>query len=102
MDGQRHQTEQDVRTRDATMVDAFLEVAPDGMVTVYSGKVELGTGIATALAQIVADELGVPFDRVADGHGRYRADTGPGHDGWIEDDPGCRSTAAPGGRGGAP
>ena len=34
------------------------------MVTVYSGKVDLGTGVRTALAQIVADELDVPFDRV--------------------------------------
>lgn len=64
MDRPAHQAEQDVRTRDASTVDAFLEVAPDGTVTVYSGKVEFGTGIATALAQIVADELGVPFDRV--------------------------------------
>ena len=59
-----HQTEQDVRTRDAHSVDAFLELASDGTVTVYSGKVELGTGIATALSQIVADELGVPLDHI--------------------------------------
>jgi nicotinate dehydrogenase subunit B len=64
MDRPAHQTEQDVRTRDAAAVGSFLEIDPDGTVTVYSGKVELGTGIATALAQIVADELGVPFDRV--------------------------------------
>jgi nicotinate dehydrogenase subunit B len=59
-----HQTEQDVRRLDASIVGAFLELAPDGVVTVYSGKVELGTGIETALAQIVAEELGVPFDHV--------------------------------------
>ncbi|MGI8643590.1 MAG: molybdopterin cofactor-binding domain-containing protein, partial [Thermomicrobiales bacterium] len=59
-----HQTEQDVRVRDASTVAAFLEVAPDGTVTIYSGKVELGTGVATALTQIVASELGVPFDHV--------------------------------------
>ena len=34
-------------------------------VTIYSGKVELGTGVRTALAQIVADELDVPFDHVS-------------------------------------
>ena len=33
-------------------------------VTVFCGKVELGQGIHTALAQIVADELGLPLDRV--------------------------------------
>jgi CO/xanthine dehydrogenase Mo-binding subunit len=45
-------------------VSAWLAVAPDGMVTVKFGKVELGTGIDTAIAQIVADELDVPFDHV--------------------------------------
>ena len=33
-------------------------------VTAFSGKVELGTGISTALAQIVAEELDLPFERV--------------------------------------
>src|SRR5687767_7713213 len=37
---------------------------PDGTVTVAVGKVELGQGILTALAQIAADELGVPLDKV--------------------------------------
>ncbi len=32
--------------------------------TVFSGKVELGTGVKTALAQIVAEELDVPFERI--------------------------------------
>ncbi len=45
-------------------VDAWLAVAHDGAVTVRFGKVELGTGIATAISQIVADELDVPFERV--------------------------------------
>jgi len=42
-------------------VDAWLRLATDGKVTVKFGKVEIGTGIATAIAQIVADELDVPF-----------------------------------------
>ncbi len=60
------QTEQDVQTRnvDTARVDSFLEVDAQGDVTIYSGKVELGTGLATALAQIVAEELDVAFDRV--------------------------------------
>jgi CO/xanthine dehydrogenase Mo-binding subunit len=45
-------------------VDAFLAVDRYGTVTVKFGKVELGTGIATAIAQIVADELDVPFEHV--------------------------------------
>jgi CO/xanthine dehydrogenase Mo-binding subunit len=44
-----------------TEVDSFLAIDPKGMVTVYSGKVDLGTGVATALPQIVADELDVPL-----------------------------------------
>jgi nicotinate dehydrogenase subunit B len=45
-------------------LDSWLAVGADGKVTVYTGKVELGTGVQTALAQIVADELDVPFERV--------------------------------------
>jgi CO/xanthine dehydrogenase Mo-binding subunit len=33
-------------------------------VTVYSGKVDLGTGIRTAMTQIAAEELSVPLNRV--------------------------------------
>ena len=45
-------------------VDGFLSIDADGQVTVYSGKVDLGTGLRTALTQIVAEELDVPLDRV--------------------------------------
>ena len=45
-------------------VDAWLAVDRAGLVTVYSGKVELGTGTETALLQLVADELSVPFATV--------------------------------------
>ena len=44
-----------------TEVDRFLAIDAKGMVTVYSGKVDLGTGVATALPQIVAEELDVPL-----------------------------------------
>ncbi len=47
-----------------TDVDAFLAIDPKGVVTVYSGKVDLGTGVTTALRQIVADELDVPLAKV--------------------------------------
>ena len=49
---------------DPTQLDSWLAVAPDGTVTVFSGKVDLGTGVETALAQIVAEELDVPFNRI--------------------------------------
>jgi CO/xanthine dehydrogenase Mo-binding subunit len=45
-------------------VDGFLAIDAKGRVTVYSGKVDLGTGIETAMAQIAAEELSVPLDRI--------------------------------------
>jgi len=45
-------------------LDAWLAINADGTVTVFTGKVELGQGITTALAQIVADELGVDPARI--------------------------------------
>ena len=47
-----------------TEVDSFLAIDKTGKVTVYSGKVDLGTGITTALRQIVADELDVSMNRI--------------------------------------
>ena len=44
-------------------VDSFLAIDADGRVTVYSGKVDLGTGVRTALTQMAAEELDVPLDR---------------------------------------
>jgi nicotinate dehydrogenase subunit B len=46
-------------------LDAWLAVGADGKVTVYCGKVELGTGVETALSQIVAEELDVPFEWIS-------------------------------------
>ncbi len=45
-------------------LDDWLEINSDGTVTAFSGKVELGTGVRTALAQIVAEELDLPVERV--------------------------------------
>ena len=47
-----------------TEVDAFLTIDPRGRVTLYSGKVDMGTGVRTALMQICADELDVPLNAV--------------------------------------
>jgi CO/xanthine dehydrogenase Mo-binding subunit len=49
---------------DPTSLDSWLVITPDGFVTFYTSKVELGTGTITALAQIVAEELDVPFDKI--------------------------------------
>src|SRR5512146_2761377 len=41
-----------------------MEIGEDGRVTCYSGKIEMGQLNTTALAQMVAEELEVPFDAV--------------------------------------
>ncbi len=43
---------------------ALVHVYTDGSVLVNHGGTEMGQGLHTKVAQIVADELGVPFDRV--------------------------------------
>jgi nicotinate dehydrogenase subunit B len=49
---------------DPTVLDSWMAISKDGTVTVFTGKVELGTGVVTALAQIVAEELDVSFNKV--------------------------------------
>jgi nicotinate dehydrogenase subunit B len=43
------------------MLDAWIRIAADGSATVCTGKVELGQGAVTALAQIAAEELDLPL-----------------------------------------
>lgn len=45
--------------------NAYLHIAADNKVTGYAGKVELGQGSTTALAQLLAEELDADFDSVA-------------------------------------
>ena len=51
------------------MLNAWLRIDADGTVTIYTGKIELGQGIGTALAQIAADELDVEMKRIRMVHG---------------------------------
>ena len=44
--------------------ETFITITSDGSVTAFNGHVDLGTGIRTALGQIVAEELDVSFARV--------------------------------------
>jgi CO/xanthine dehydrogenase Mo-binding subunit len=48
----------------ATSLDSWLAVNADESITVYTSKVDLGTGVITSLSQIVAEELDTPFDRI--------------------------------------
>jgi nicotinate dehydrogenase subunit B len=45
-------------------IGAWLHVGEDGQVTAYTGKVEVGQGIRTALTQVVAEELPVPLGSI--------------------------------------
>jgi nicotinate dehydrogenase subunit B len=45
-------------------LDSFIAVAPDGGVTAFFGKMDMGQGVDTAIGQIVAEELDVPFASV--------------------------------------
>src|SRR3989442_1625743 len=49
---------------DPSQVDSFLAIHADGTVTVYTGKVDVGTGLRIAVAQMAAEELGVRADRI--------------------------------------
>jgi nicotinate dehydrogenase subunit B len=56
---------QESRTRGyPTDFNAYLRIAADGRVTVYSGKIEMGQGVVTSLAQMAADELAVSLDAI--------------------------------------
>jgi nicotinate dehydrogenase subunit B len=44
--------------------ETFIKISADGTVAAFNGHVDLGTGIRTALGQIVAEELDVSFARV--------------------------------------
>ncbi len=48
----------------ATKLDSYLSIGKDGFVDVYFGAIDGGQGLETAMAQMVADELDVPFDSV--------------------------------------
>ncbi len=53
-----------VKTVALDQVDGFVAIDAKGNVTVFSGKVDLGTGLRTAMTQIAAEELSVPLARV--------------------------------------
>jgi len=53
-----------VTPTDAPRIERRIRLDADGGVTAFSGKVDFGQGIRTALAQLVADELDVPLEQV--------------------------------------
>lgn len=60
-------------------IDSWLTIGPDNRITVYCGKVDLGTGSRTALAQMAGEELDVPFERIE----MVMGDTATTPDQWL-------------------
>ena len=58
------QTDGIIRGIDPAILDSWIAIARDGSVTVYTGRVDLGTGTEIVLAQFAAEELDVPVERV--------------------------------------
>lgn len=44
---------------------AFIKINPDGTATVITGTQDIGTGTKTVLAQIAAEELGFPIEKIS-------------------------------------
>ncbi|MEI6160644.1 MAG: molybdopterin cofactor-binding domain-containing protein, partial [Roseococcus sp.] len=63
----------------ADEVASFLAIDAQGGVTVYIGKVDLGTGVRTGFMQLAAEELDVALDRVRviEGDTALTPDQGP-------------------------
>jgi CO/xanthine dehydrogenase Mo-binding subunit len=47
-------------------LDNWIAIDPDGMVTVYFGKIDGGQGTDAGVAQMVAEELDIPFSHIAE------------------------------------
>ena len=72
------------------LVDSFVSIEPSGKITIFVGKVDLGTGTKTALAQMAADELDVAFEQIH----MVMGDTATTPDQWMT---GANLTIAQGG-----
>ncbi len=45
-------------------INAYLHIAADGKVTLFSGKIEMGQGVMTSLTQMAAEDLAVSLDNI--------------------------------------
>jgi len=53
------------KSLDPDQVDSFLALHRDGSVTLYVSRVDVGTGMLIAIPQMVAEELGIPVERIS-------------------------------------
>jgi len=67
------------KTVDTGEVDGFFAVNQDGSVTLFCGKVDLGTGLRIAVPQMAAEELGIDVKRITlvEGDTDLTPDQGP-------------------------
>jgi len=49
---------------DIPFFNAFLRIGADGRIACYTGKIEMGQGVITSLAQMAAEELNAPFEAI--------------------------------------
>lgn len=61
----REQTADGARRDLPSDFNAFLRIGEDGKVSCFTGKIEMGQGVITSLAQMLADELDIPVESVA-------------------------------------
>jgi nicotinate dehydrogenase subunit B len=47
--------------KDSPFLDSWIGIEPDGSITVFTGKAELGQGIKTALLQVASEQLDAPL-----------------------------------------
>ncbi len=58
------QDERRIQHEMPTDFNAYLKIGTDGRVTCYTGKIEMGQGVITSLAQMLADEIDVALENV--------------------------------------
>ena len=58
----------DARAASGSMIGAYLQIDPSNIVTVYIGATEMGQGIMTGMAQLVAEELMLDWTKVRTEH----------------------------------
>ncbi|OFV90592.1 MAG: hypothetical protein A3H28_14805 [Acidobacteria bacterium RIFCSPLOWO2_02_FULL_61_28] len=52
------------KSLDPKEVDSFLAIQSDGSATLYTSRVDVGTGLRIAMTQMAAEELGIPVERI--------------------------------------
>lgn len=70
-------------TGDAFKPSAYIEVTTDGVVKLVIGKSEMGQGIHTGIAQLIADELGCAWDNIVIEQAPVAAAFGFPHNGFM-------------------